>query len=115
MKPATQVGPLRDESGRVVGPVVQFSLLIVPVIVNAFYFVYAFMGWILEGRDRLNWSIDAANAWWIGVVVILYCAAVAAWTRWRGGELWHPLVVSSIGHGVLAILITLSVFVTLRL
>ena len=99
-----------------VGPVMQFSLLIVPVVMSAFFLVYALTGWVLEGRDRINWSIEAESvALWVGAGIIGFCALVACWVLWSGGTRWHPLIVSSIGHAVLAVLLVSSIFVTTRL
>lgn len=101
---------------RAVGPVMQFSLLIVPMVMSAFFMVYALTGWILTGRDRLNWSLEAESvALWVGLSVLGYGLLTATYARWRGGERWHPLVVSGIGHGIVALLLMASVFITTRL
>lgn len=100
----------------IVGPVMQFSLLIVPIVMNGFYMVYSLTGWILSGRDKLNWSLEAESVGiWVAISMILYCAVVIAYTLWRGGKRWHALVVSSYGHIVIALLLTLSIFITVRL
>lgn len=103
-------------SSSVAGPILQFSLLIVPLVMNCFYMVYSLTGWILDGRDRRNWSIEAPTVGiWVLVFTVLFSGLVIAYTRWRGGSWWHPLSISSIGHVVLAILLTISVLITVKL
>ncbi|WP_157735776.1 hypothetical protein [Granulosicoccus antarcticus] len=103
-------------SSPVAGPILQFSLLIVPLVMNCFYMVYSLTGWILDGRDRRNWSIEAPSVGiWVLVFILLFSGLVIAYTRWRGGSWWHPLSISSIGHVGLAILLTISVLITVKL
>lgn len=105
-----------SEDSPTVGPVAQFSLMIVPIVINCFFMVYSLVGWILEGRDKLNWSLEAVSvAVWVCVFVLAYCVLVVAFARWCGAQRWHPLVVSSVGHSVVALLLTLSVIITVRL
>ncbi len=101
---------------RVVGPVLQFSLFIVPIVMNCFYMVYSLAGWIIDGRDKLNWSLEAPTVGlWVCVGMLLYCLLVLGYVRWRGGNFWHPLSVSSIAHIIISLLLTLSIFVTVKL
>ena len=101
---------------RIVGPVLQFSLFIIPLVMNCFYMVYALAGWIIEGRDKLNWSLEAPTVGvWVCVGMLAYCLAVLFYVRWRGGKLRHPLSVSSIVHIVIALLLTMSVVITVKL
>jgi len=101
---------------RIVGPVMQFSLLIVPVVMNCFYMVYSLTGWIISGRDKLNWSLEAESVgYWVLISVVVFCALVCAFTFYRGGSRWHPLVISSIGHIVIAVLLTISILITVHL
>lgn len=105
-----------SEDSPSVGPVTQFSLLIVPIVMNCFFMVYSLVGWTIEGRDKLNWSLEAESvALWVCVGILVFCGLVIAFTRLRGGQRWHPLVVSSVGHIVVALLLTLSVFIAIRL
>lgn len=100
----------------VAGPVAQFSLLIVPLVMNCFFMVYALAGWIIEGRDKLNWSLEAPTVGvWVCGGMLLFCGLVLLFTRWRGGGWWHPLSVSSFAHAIVAILLMLSVFITVKL
>lgn len=100
----------------VAGPILQFSLLLVPLVINCFYMVYSLTGWILDGRDKRNWSIESPTVGvWVLISVMVISGLVIAYTRWRGGNWWHPLSISSIGHMVLAILLTISIFITVKL
>jgi len=99
-------------SPRPVGPVTQFALLLVPIVMNCFLFVYTVLGWIIDGRDKLNWSIEAGGvALWVGLGVPFFAVLVIAWVRLRGGRWRHPLVLSSVGHGVLALLLALAIVI----
>jgi len=99
----------------IVGPVLQFSLFIVPMVMNCFYMVYSLAGWVIDGRDKLNWSLEAPT---VGLYVcsgiLLFCAAVLAFVRWRGGRWSHLLSISSIAHALIAIGLTVSIFISLR-
>lgn len=99
-----------------ISPVVQFVLLIVPVVANGFYMVYSLAGWALEERDKFNWSLEAGEvAVWVGATILAYCALVLLYVRLKKAPWLHPLAVSSYGHALIAILLTVSVFITLRL
>ncbi len=100
----------------IVGPVMQFSLLMVPLVMSCFFVVYAMAGWVIDGRDRLNWAVEAPTvSVWVALSMFAFGGLVIAYVRWRGGSWWHPLIVSSVGHIVLAVLMTLSVFITVKL
>ena len=99
-----------------IGPVMQFALLIVPIVMSGFFLVYSLTGWILEGRDRLNWALEAEFvAVWVGLSIVGYSVLVSLWVWFKGGARWHPLIVSSVGHVVLTMLLVASVFITTRL
>lgn len=105
--------PLRFNA---VGPVLEFALLIVPVVMNGFFVVYALTGWILEGRDKLNWSLEAESvSVYVGASVVIWSLVVSAYTRLRGGSRTHPLILSGWVHIVIAVLLVTSVFATVRL
>lgn len=94
----------------------QFALLLLPIVMNGFYMVYSLTGWVISGRDKLNWSLEALSVGlWVAGGLGVFCALIIAFTYWRGGRRWHPLIVSSVGHIVLALLLTLSIFITVRL
>lgn len=101
---------------RAVGPVTQFTLLIVPIVMNGFYMVYSLTGWILSGRDKLTWSLEAESVGvWVLLGMLIFCALVSVFTLLRGGSRWHPLVISSMGHILIAVLLTLSIYINVRL
>jgi len=97
-------------------PVLLFSLLMIPIVINCFFMVYALVGWILEGRDKFNWSLEAVEvALWVGAVVFVWCFLQLLYARWRKLPAGHILRVSSYGHMLIAVLMTLSVIITVRL
>lgn len=105
-----------QNSRALISPVVQFVLLIVPVVANGFFMVYSMAGWALEGKDRFNWSLEAESvALWVGLTIVGYCVLVLLYIRLKRANWLHPLGVSSFGHTLIAILLTVSVFITLRL
>lgn len=105
-----------DSRFRTVGPIVEFVLLIVPVVMNGFFLVYGLTGWVLEGRDRLNWSLEAGEvALWVCAGILVWSLLVVLYTRIRLGHFVHRLVVSSAVHAVLALMLTISVLFALRL
>ena len=100
----------------VVGPVVQFALLIVPIVMNGFFMVYSLTGWILDGRDKFNWALEAETvALWVCAGMLFYCALVVAFTRLSGGHSRHPLMISSVAHALTVLVLTLSVFLSVRI
>lgn len=104
------------EDSNPIGPVMQFSLLIVPIVMNGFFMVYSLTGWILQGRDKLNWSLEAESvSLWVCGGMLGFGMLSVAYTWLCGGKRWHLLVLSSTAHVVVAMLLTLSVFVTVRL
>lgn len=101
---------------RIVGPVLQFSLFIIPIVMNCFYMVYALAGWVVEGRDKMTWSLEAPTvAFWVATSLLAYSLLVLAYVRWRGANWWHPLSVSSVAHSVVALALTASIFITVKL
>jgi len=100
---------------KIVGPVLQFSLLIVPLVMNCFFLVYALSGWVVSGRDKFNWSLEAPGvARWVCAGMLVYCALVLVFVRWRAGGWRHLLSLSSIFHAVLAVLLLVSVFISVK-
>jgi hypothetical protein len=98
-----------------ISPVAQFTLLLSPVVMTCFYLVYALTGWVVEGRDKFNWSLEATRvALWVGSGIILYSMLVLFFVRFKGAGKKHILVYSSFLHIALAIVTTVSVFVCVR-
>ena len=93
----------------------QFVLLLVPFVMNGFFVVYALAGWVVEGRDRLNWSLEAVGvALWVGLGMLGFAVLVGAFTRLSGGRWRHPLIVSSALHAAFALLVAVAVIVLAR-
>jgi putative copper export protein len=87
-----------------------------PVVMNGFFLVYSLTGWAVEGRDKLNWALEAESvATWVGMGILIYSLAVMAYARWRGAARWHILNISSWGHIAVAALLVASVFISVRL
>ena len=96
--------------------VLLFSLLVVPIVINCFFVVYGLVGWILEGRDKFKWSLEAEKvALWVALVVLVWCVLQLIYAHWKQLPRAHLLRISSYGHIVIAVLMTLSVFITVRL
>jgi len=99
-----------------VSPVMQFVLLLTPMVMTCFYMVYALTGWVVSGRDKATWAIEAESvAQWVGIGISLYCVLVMLYAYVKGVWPKHILVYSSYMHIALAILLTLSVFICVRL
>jgi len=107
---------MKQNSTKPISPVIQFVLLLTPVVISCFYLVYSLTGWIIEGRDKLNWALEAPGvALWVSAGIVIYCFLVLAYARFKGAERYHVLNVSSWGHMLLAVLLTVSVFITVKL
>lgn len=111
-----QTAGMKQNSIKPISPVTQFVLLLSPVVMSCFFLVYSLTGWIVEGRDKLNWALEATGvAMWVGAGIVIYCLIVLGYARWKGAERYHVLNVSSWGHIVLAVLLTVSVFISVKL
>lgn len=99
-----------------ISPVAQFTLLLTPVVMTCFYLVYALTGWVIDGRDKFNWSLEATRvALWVGSGIVVYSLLVLLFVRYKGAGKKHILVYSSFLHIGIAILTTVSVFVCVRM
>lgn len=99
-----------------VSPVLLFTMLMVPIVINCFFIVYAMVGWILEGRDKFNWALEAIElALWTALVVTVWCALQLLYAHWKKLPKGHIVRISSYGHVFIAVLMTLSVIITVRL
>jgi len=82
-----------------VHPVTQFVLLIVPVVMSGFFLVYSLTGLILEGKDRLNWSLEALDvALWVGGGITIYSLAVILFSVFKRLGRMHILPISAALH-----------------
>ena len=99
-----------------VHPVTQFVLLIVPVVMSGFFLVYSLTGLILEGRDRLNWSLEALDvALWVGGGIVVYSLLVILFANFKRLGRMHILPISAILHLVLALILTAVVYIIVKL
>lgn len=99
-----------------VHPVLQFVLLIVPVVMSGFFLVYSLTGLILEGRDRFNWSLEAISvANMVGSSIAIYSICVILFAFYRKLGKFHLLTVSGVGHLVLALILTAVVYIIVKL
>lgn len=95
-----------------ISPILQFLLLIVPLVVSGFYAVYSLVGLILDGRDKYNWSLEATEvALWVGGLISGFSIIVLLYAKYRRLPKWHILNLSGWGHLILAVVLTLTVFV----
>ena len=99
-----------------VHPVTQFVLLIVPVVMSGFFLVYSLTGLILEGKDRLNWSLEALDvALWVGGGITLYSLAVILFAVFKKLGRLHILWISGALHLLLALILTAVVYIIVKL
>lgn len=99
-----------------ISPVAQFSLLLTPVVMSCFFLVYALTGLIVEGRDKLLWSIEALDvAFFTAAGIVAYCIVVLLYARWKGATRYHVLNISSVGHIALSVVLGICVLVTVKL
>lgn len=96
---------------RKVSPVLQFVLLIVPVVLSGFYLVYSLVGLLLDGQDKFNWSLEAREvALMVGSGISLFSLLVLLYARFCRLPSRHLLNLSAWGHMLLAIVLTIAVF-----
>ena len=82
---------------------------------NCFFLIYAVAGWMVDGRDKLNWSLEAPTVGlWVFLGMVIYSVLVLAYVRLRGGSWRHPLSISSFFHIILAVLLMVSIFVAIK-
>ena len=83
---------------------------------SCFFLVYALTGLIIEGRDKVNWAIEAPEvALYTTFGIVAYSIVVMLYARWKGASRYHSLNISSIGHILLSALLCICVFVTVKL
>lgn len=101
---------------RAIGPVLQLTLLIIPVIMNGCLMAYSLAGWMLEGHKQLIWTQKAESvALWSGAGIAIWSLLVMWFVRRSAAGRAHILLVSCVGHMAVACLSIASVFVTTRL
>ncbi len=100
-----------DRLRRPISPLLQFALLLAPVVMSCFYFVYAVLGMVVDGSSKLRWDEEAREVG-IGVLTLMlgYCSFCLLVVLLKRGGLWHPVTVSSLVHGIVAICLTALIF-----
>ena len=112
----SQTRSFPQNSVKPISPAVQFALLLSPVVMSCFFLVYALAGLVIEGRDKVNWAIEAPNvALYTTLGIVTYCVVVMLYARWKGASRDHVLNISSVGHILLSVLLLICVFVTVKL
>lgn len=100
-----------DRLRRPISPLLQFALLLAPVVMSCFFIVYALVGLFIDGTSKMRWDEEARDVG-LGVLGLIlgYCALslLVVWLK-RGG-LYHPVTVSSLVHGIVAICLTALIF-----
>ncbi len=93
-----------------ISPVLQFSLLLVPIVLSSFLFVYAVVGLVLERRDKIQWSLEAWEVTLMtAAVVIPFSALVLLLVKVKHLGLKHILEISSYFHVVLSVSLVILV------
>ena len=95
------------QSANRVSPVLQFVLLIVPIVFSSFYFVYGVVGLFIDGRDKAQW---AAEAWDVSLMtammIVGFSGLVLLLVKIRSLGMRHILALSSMFHIALAMVLT---------
>ncbi len=100
-----------QQTARPISPVLQFVLLIVPTVMTGFFMVYSLTGLILDGRDKYNWSLEAVTvSVRVGLAIGLFSVLVLLLAWYRKLPRTHLLVLSGWAHLILAIVLTVAVF-----
>lgn len=92
-------------------PVLQFFLLLWPIVFTCFYFIYALLGLVVSGDDLLYWQAESRNV--AGVVapgILAFVGVCLAYVAWLRLGLYHPVAVSSLLHGIICIALTALIF-----
>ena len=101
-----------DRLRRPISPLLQFALLLAPVVMTCFYIVYAVVGLFIDGASKMRWD-EEAQAVGLGTLGLIlgYCAfsLLIVWLK-RGG-LHHPVTITSIVHSLIAISLTVLIFI----
>jgi len=90
-----------------VSPVLQFFLLLLPIVFSSFFFVFAVVGFFLDGRDKVQWSVEAWEVSVLTAILIIGFNALVLILVWfRALGMRHPLALSAAGHIALSLVLT---------
>ncbi len=97
-----------------ISPVLQFVLLIAPIVLSSFFFIYAVVGLIIDGRDKVQWAVEAWDVSLMTAAMIIgFSVLVLILVVVRKLGLKNILTLSSIFHITLAICLMVLVAVIL--
>lgn len=101
----------QDATGpRPVSPVWQFISLLAPVVMTGFYLVYALVGLVIEGADKLKWSDEALQVGSLAAMIIFGInGLVIVYAFFHRLRFSHLLWISPIVHILIAILLTVLI------
>jgi len=101
----------QDATGpRPVSPVWQFVCLLAPVVMTGFYMVYALVGLVIEGADKLKWSDEALQVGKLAVLIIFAInGLVMAYAFFHRLRFSHLLWLSPLTHIGIAIMLTVLI------
>lgn len=102
-----------DTAGpRPVSPVWQFVCLLAPIVMTGFYLVYALVGLVIEGSDKMKWGDEALQVGsLVTVIVIALNVLVMLYALYHKLRLSHLLWISPIVHIGIALSLTAMVAV----
>lgn len=100
-----------DRLRRPISPLLQFALLLAPVVMSCFYIVYALVGLFIDGTSKMRWDEEAREVG-LGVLALVlgYCTFSLLVVLLKRGGLYHPVTVSSFVHIIVAICLTALIF-----
>ena len=100
---------------RTVSPVWQFVSLLAPTVMTGFYLVYALVGLVIEGQDKIKWSDEALRvSLLVTTIIVAINVLVMLYALYHRLRLTHLLWLSPIAHICIAILLTLMIAVIMR-
>lgn len=92
---------------RPVSPVWQFVCLLAPVVMTGFYLVYALVGLIIDGSDKIKWSDEALQVGILSAMIIVAInVLVMAYALFHRLRFSHLLWISPIVHISIALALT---------
>ena len=102
---------IQQTSGpRPVSPVWQFVCLLAPVVMTGFYLVYALVGLVIDGSDKLKWSDEALQVGILATMIIVSInVLVMAYALFHRLRYSHLLWLSPILHIAIAIVLTVLI------
>lgn len=92
---------------RPVSPVWQFVCLLAPIVMTGFYLVYALVGLIIDGSDKLKWSDEALQVGILNAMIIMMInVPVMVYAYFHRLKLSHLLWLSPMFHIAVALALT---------